>query len=236
MSDATLATTVIEAPGAHTATVIWLHGLGADGNDFVPAVPYLGLPGGHGVRFVFPTAEAIPVTINGGMVMPAWYDIRHMDLDARDRNDAAGLLRSVEQVRMLVDAEVAAGTPASRIVLAGFSQGGAVAIELALTYAEPLAALVALSTYVVDPDRIAATRTEANRSLPILQCHGTYDPMVPLASGARARQFLVGLDHTVAWHEYPVQHEVSAPELETIGAFLVASLDGPASRVGDLGP
>ncbi len=224
MSDSVLETTVIDAPGPHTATVIWLHGLGADGNDFVPAVPYLDLPDGHGVRFVFPTAEAIPVTINGGMVMPAWYDIRHMDLDARDRNDAAGLLRSVEQVRWIVDAEVAAGTPANRIVLAGFSQGGAVAIELALTYAEPLAALMAFSTYVVDPDRITATRTDANRGIPVLQCHGTYDPMVPLGSGLRAREFLVGLDHTVAWYEYPIQHEVSAPELETIGEFIVASL------------
>lgn len=229
MNDPPLQTVVLEPPGPHCATVFWLHGLGADGHDFVPAVPYLGLPEDHGVRFVFPTAEAIPVTINGGMVMPAWYDILHMDLGAKDRNDAAGLLRSVGQVRALVEREISQGVPADRIVLAGFSQGGAVAIELALTYAEPLAALVALSTYVVDPDRIAANRSEANRALRILQCHGTYDPMVPLASGERARDILVGLGHTVDWHTYPIQHEVSAPELERIGTFLTASLPPDAA-------
>ena len=230
MPDRTLETVIIDAPGPHTATVLWLHGLGADGHDFVPAVPYLRLPPGHGVRFVFPTAEAIPVTINAGMVMPAWYDILHMDLGAKDRNDAAGLLRSVERVRLLIEREVAAGIPSNRIVLAGFSQGGAVAIELALTYPQPLAALVALSTYVVAPERIQANRSDANRSLPILQCHGLYDPMVPLASGERARDFLRELEHAVAWHTYPIQHEVSAPELELIGRFLVASLEGASAR------
>ena len=224
MSHAPLETVVVDPQGPHSASVIWLHGLGADGHDFVPAVPYLRLPAGHGVRFVFPTAAAIPVTINAGMVMPAWYDILHMDLDAPDRNDAAGLLRSVERVRRLIDAEEALGIPTDRIVLAGFSQGGAVAIELALSYAKPLAALVALSTYVVAPERIRESRSAANRTLPILQCHGTHDPMVPLASGERARAFLESLDHTVTWREYPIQHEVSAPELETIGAFLTQSL------------
>ncbi len=224
MSETPLATVVLAAPGRHTATVIWLHGLGADGHDFVPAVPYLGIPEEHGIRFVFPTAEAIPVTINAGMVMPAWYDIRDMNLEAENRNDEAGLLRSVERVRRLVADEVASGVPPERIVLAGFSQGGAVAIELALTHTEALAGLVALSTYVVAPERILANLSAANRTLPVLQCHGTYDPMVPMSSGERARAFLEDLDYDVTWHEYPIQHEVSGPELELIGRFLTTSL------------
>jgi len=220
MNDLPLSTVVVAAPGPHTATVIWLHGLGADGNDFVPAVPHLGLPPEHGIRFVFPTATAIPVTINGGMVMPAWYDIRDMDLEARDRNDSDGLLRSVEAVRRLVAAEIAGGVAPERILLAGFSQGGAVAIELALTHPERLAGLVALSTYVVDRERIATCRTDANADIPVLQCHGEFDPMVPLSSGEAARTFLTGLGHDVSWHTYPIEHEVSPRELHRIGAFL----------------
>ncbi len=215
----------VPPPGPHDATVVWLHGLGADGNDFVPAVPYLGLPEGHGVRFLFPTAEAIPVTINAGMVMPAWYDIRSMDLGAKDRNDSAGLERSVAAVRAIVDAEVAAGIPSQRIVVAGFSQGGAVAFELALTHPEPLAGLVALSTYIVDRERIASEASEANASVPVLQCHGLYDPMVPLAFGEAARDWLVARGLTVGWQAWPIEHEVCAEELQTLGAFLGDALE-----------
>jgi phospholipase/carboxylesterase len=224
MSDSLLPCVEVKAPGAHTATVIWLHGLGADGNDFVPAVPYLGLPEDHGIRFVFPTATAIPVTINGGMRMPAWYDIRDMDLQAENRNDSEGLARSVASVRALVAREVAEGVPESRIVIAGFSQGGAVAIELALTYPASLAGLIALSTYVVDRRRIEATRTEANAGIPILQCHGHFDPMVPISSGEAAKTFLQGLGHEVTWCTYPIQHEVSPKELHQIGSFLTRQL------------
>ncbi len=224
MTDSTLETVVIEPPGLHTATVFWLHGLGADGHDFVPAVPYLNLSAEHGIRFVFPTAEAIPVTINAGMVMPAWYDIRDLNLEAKNRNDEAGLLQSVERVRRLVEAETEAGIPTERIVMAGFSQGGAVAIELSLTHSAPLAGLVALSTYVVAPDRIQENHNDANARIPVLQCHGTYDPMVPLASGERARAFLDEQGLEVIWHEYPIQHEVSGPELEVIGNFLQDTL------------
>lgn len=234
MQDTSLSCVELAPPGPHTATVIWLHGLGADGNDFVPAIPYLGLPGGHGIRFVFPTARAIPVTINGSMVMPAWYDIRDLDLDAADRNDTTGLLRSVEAVRALLQAEIERGVPSERIVMAGFSQGGAVAIELALTDPRPLAALIALSTYVVDRERIVANGTEVNGSLPVLQCHGHLDPMVPLASGEAARAFLEAQGHTVTWNAYPIGHEVSAPELQRIGSFLTEVLDdgGAASGQG----
>ncbi|MDA1195005.1 MAG: alpha/beta fold hydrolase [Planctomycetota bacterium] len=216
---------VLDAPGTHDATVLWLHGLGADGNDFVPAIPHLRLPDGHGVRFVFPTAEAIPITVNGGFVMPAWYDIRSMELEARDRNDAEGLARSVERVRALLVAEVAAGIDPRRIVVAGFSQGGAVALELALTHPEPLAALVLLSTYVVDPDRVRAQRQEANATIPILQCHGTHDSMVPLKRGEAAREFLVEHDYVLGWKAFPMDHEVCAEELDLIGRFLTDALD-----------
>ena len=219
-----LACIVRDPPSAPDAAVLWLHGLGADGNDFVPAIPFLGLPADHGIRFLFPTARAIPVTINGGVVMPAWYDILHLDLDAPDRNDAEGLARSVAAVRHLLDREVEGGIPAERIVVAGFSQGGAVAFELALTHPDRLAGLVAMSTYVVDRERIIAGRTEANAALPILQCHGAFDPMVPVTSGQRARAFLEGLGHGVDWHEYPIQHEVSPTELRRVGSFLAERL------------
>jgi phospholipase/carboxylesterase len=214
----------VEPSASPTASVIWLHGLGADGNDFVPALPYLGLPAEHGIRFVLPTATAIPVTINGGMVMPAWYDIRDMDLAAEDRNDSAGLLRSVASVRALVTRERARGIPSERIILVGFSQGGAVAIELALTHDERLGGLVALSTYVVDRERIENTRQTCNRELPILQCHGLFDPMVPPASGEAARDFLRGLGYDPLWCTYPIEHEVSPRELVQIGSFLGARL------------
>lgn len=229
MSTAPLDIVRLDPPGPHDATVIWLHGLGADGHDFPPAVPYLGLPREHGVRFLFPTAEAIPVTLNMGMVMPAWYDIRDMDLGAEGRNDSEGLAQSVARVRSILDAEVATGIDPRRIAIAGFSQGGAVAFELALTHPQPLAGLVALSTYIVDRERIAAERTEANKSVPILQCHGTLDPMVPLGFGEAARDWLVEQGYVVGWQDYAMEHEVSAPELALIGSFLRDALDlGPA--------
>lgn len=221
----------LDPPGPHDATVIWLHGLGADGNDFVPAIPHLGLPEGHGVRFLFPTARAIPVTLNMGMVMPAWYDIRDMDLGAEDRNDSEGLARSVASVRAILDGELATSEIApERVVVAGFSQGGAVAFELALTHPEPLAGLVALSTYIVDRERIAENRTGINQTLPIFQCHGTFDPMVPIAFGEAARDWLVDHDYVLRWGAYPMEHEVCLEELQHIGRFLQDALHLSASR------
>ncbi len=166
MSDDTLLPCVEqEPPGPPTAAVIWLHGLGADGHDFVPIIPELGLPAGHGVRFVFPHAPSIPVTLNAGYVMPAWYDIKSLD---RTGQDEAGIRRSEAEVRKLMAREIARGIPAEKILLAGFSQGGAVALFTALRYPDRLAGILALSTYLVAPEAIEAELSAANRRDPHL--------------------------------------------------------------------
>jgi len=203
---------------AATAAVLWLHGLGADGHDFVEAVPHLGL-GEAPVRFVFPNAPAIPVTLNAGMVMPAWYDIRDMDL--RRRHDEAGIRRSAEQIEALIAREVDdRGVPAERIVLAGFSQGGAMALHVGLRHRARLAGIVALSTYLVSEDSLGEEVAAANRETPIFQAHGTVDPMVAVERGAAARDRLRAMGYEVAWHDYPMAHQVCLEELEAIGAFL----------------
>jgi phospholipase/carboxylesterase len=175
--------------------VIWLHGLGADGSDFPPAVPLLDLSPDLAVRFVFPNAPSIPVTINGGMVMPAWYDIREGDL--RKRHDEQGLRSSAAHLVRLIERENERGIPCERIVLAGFSQGGAVAAQAALRYPEPLAGLVLLSTYLVAEESIEAERHNANRDLPIFQAHGTADPMVVPERGIEARDRLRELGYSL---------------------------------------
>ena len=198
--------------------VLWLHGLGADGHDFEPVVPELQLDPAVPVRFVFPHAPSIPVTINGGMVMPAWYDIEHMDLERRQ--DEEGLQRSVQHVAALIRRENERGVPTDNVILAGFSQGGAVALHAALRHPEPLAGLLLLSTYMLFPDRAAKERTQANEKIPIFQAHGTFDPMVPIAGGQAARRALEELAHDVEWHEYPMQHQVCMEELRDIGAWM----------------
>jgi len=212
----------IEPPGPARAAVIWLHGLGADGHDFETIVPELGLPAALGVRFVLPHAPAIPVTVNGGYVMPAWYDIRETDLDRR--GDREGLLRSVERVRALVDREVERGIPPSRIVVAGFSQGGAVVLHLGLTEPRPLAGILGLSTYLVDRDGLRNTNPPDRRP-PVFLAHGTLDPMVPLAGGEEARAVLTGLGYPVEWHTYTMPHSVCAEEIEDIGRWLSKVLE-----------
>lgn len=198
------------------AAVIWLHGLGADGNDFVPIVPELKLPTSMGVRFVFPNAPSIPVTINGGYVMPAWYDITAMDIDRTV--DTAQLIASAEQVRRLIDREVERGIPSERIVLAGFSQGGAVAYQTALTHIFPLAGLLCLSTYFATADSI--TPNTANQGIPIKVCHGIDDPVVPVVLGKRASRQLMERGYAVDYSEYPMQHEVCAAEIVDISRWL----------------
>jgi len=208
----------IEPDSTASSAVIWMHGLGANGHDFESVLPWLGLKAGHGVRFVFPHAPQIPVTLNAGMVMPAWYDITESDLSRR--HDREGILRSREAVRTLLSREVERGIGSSRIVLAGFSQGGAVALDTGLRHGDRLAGILALSTYLVLEDEIAADRDPANAGTPILQVHGTHDPMVPVERGQGARDQLRELGYPVRWQEYPMQHEVCPEELRLIGEWL----------------
>ena len=209
-----------------TATVLLLHGLGADGWDFVPIVGELQLP--IPVRFVFPHAPMRPVTVNAGYVMRAWYDIKSFTPEGRA--DAAGLAESVQLVNRYLDAEIARGIPASRIVLAGFSQGGAVALSAGLRFAERLAGLLALSTYLPFPARLEAGKSAANADVPILMCHGRMDPVVPIVMGIEARDVLGAQGYAVEWHEYPMQHEVCAAELAETAKWLRGVLAPQSSR------
>lgn len=206
------------APEAARASVIWLHGLGADGNDFVPLVPELRLAPALGVRFVFPHAAVRPVTINNGHSMRAWYDIT--SLDAKGRADASGLEESVGIITALVDAERAGGIDSGRIAIAGFSQGGAIALHAALRYPHRLAGLLALSTYLPCANELEHQVSEHNRAIPILMCHGTRDPVVVPAMGLAGRDWLVQRKYAVDWREYPMAHEVSRPEVDDISASL----------------
>lgn len=219
MSSSPLLECVVLEPGRPAdASVVWLHGLGASGYDFPPIVGELGLPEDHAVRFVFPHAPSIPVTVNGGMVMPAWYDILGMDFERRV--DEAGVRASAGRARDLIEREKAAGVPASRIVLAGFSQGGAIALHEGLRHPETLAGILALSTYLACDGNLEEERTEANLATPILQCHGTQDPMVTPRMGEAARDRLQALGHAVDWRTYPMAHQVCPEEIEHIGAWL----------------
>ena len=198
------------------STVILLHGLGADGNDFVPMVAELGLPAEMAVRFIFPNAPAIPVTINGGYVMPAWYDITEINIDRKI--DAAQLIASAENIRLLIDRETDRGIPSERIVLAGFSQGGAVAYQTALTYMQPLAGLLCMSSYFATRETI--TPNSANRKLPVFICHGTLDPMVPERMGREAQRELTARGYEVEYQSYPMEHAVCAREIGDISRWL----------------
>jgi len=214
----------VPPPGPVNSAVIWLHGLGADGHDFEPIVPHLGLGGDHGVRFVFPHAPRRAVTINMGLIMPAWYDIRELDL--RREHDERGVRESVEQVRALVAHEHERGLPFDRIVLAGFSQGGAIALYVALRYPETLAGIMALSCYLISEHSLENERHTANQSTPIFQAHGTEDPMVALARGSEARDRLQELGYAVEWKSYPMGHEVHPDQIRDIGAWLKLRLSG----------
>lgn len=209
------------------AAVVWLHGLGADGFDFVPLVPELGLPDSLPVRFVFPHAPVRPVTVNNGYAMRAWYDIKVLSSSALagpGMEDAPGIRASGEQVRALVDAQTAAGIDARKVIIAGFSQGGAVALQAGLRHPARLGGILALSTYLPLRDVVAGEVVAANRDVPILMCHGTADPIVPVALGERSRDTLKALDYPVEWRAYPMQHQVCAQEIADIGEWLRARL------------
>jgi phospholipase/carboxylesterase len=198
--------------------VLWLHGLGADGHDFEPIVPELGL--GFAARFVFPHAPMRPVTINGGMAMRAWYDI--IGFDARAREDAVGIRASAAAVTELIDRELERGMAADRIVLAGFSQGGAIALHTALREQRPLAGVLALSTYLPLAATLAAERSAANAGIPLFMAHGTADPVLPLELAESSRRALEKLGYAVDWHAYPMPHSVCMEEISAIGAWLSA--------------
>ncbi len=198
------------------ASVIWLHGLGADGHDFAPIVPELGLPTELAIRFIFPHAPAIPVTINNGYVMPAWFDILEMDIDRKV--DATQLLVSAAAINQLIDRELERGINSRRIVLAGFSQGGAVAYQVCLSHLQPLGGLIAMSTYFATSDSIELS--EVNRKLPIEIQHGSYDPVVPQALGIRAAEFLKDRGYTIAFRTYPMDHSVCPEQIAHISEAL----------------
>lgn len=209
---------VLEPATPARAAVIWLHGLGADGSDFVPIVPELGLPHDHGIRFVFPHAPVRPITINNGLAMRAWYDIP--SLTNLRQQDAAGIRDSARIVEALIAAQRDAGLPAARIVLAGFSQGGAITLHTGLRLRERLAGLLALSTYLPLAEQVAAEAVPPPQAPPILMCHGRHDPMLPLMLGSGSRDALQALGYDVRWREYDMAHAVCAEQIADIGAWL----------------
>ena len=204
-----------------SASVIWMHGLGADGNDFVPIVGELGLGGGPAVRFVFPHAPMRPVTINNGFVMRAWYDVSFGDLEGKSRQaDERGVRESQAQINALIEREEKRGVPASNILLAGFSQGGAVALHTRLRHPRKLAGVMALSTYLPLAESLPSEGSAVNKSTPVFMAHGMFDNVVPLVMGAGSMTFLAGLGYAVEWHQYPMQHSVCPEEIKDIGTWL----------------
>ena len=199
-----------------TASVIWLHGLGADGRDFEAIVPELSLDSSLAIRFIFPNAARIPVTVNGGVVMPAWYDILDMSIDRKV--DTKQLNQSADDIIALVEQEIAKGIPSERIILAGFSQGGAVAYQAALSYHKPLAGLLAMSTYLATADTIELNQN--NAKLPLMIMHGSQDPVVPEALGQFAKSFVTDKGYQCQYKTYVMPHSVCAEQIDDISQWL----------------
>jgi phospholipase/carboxylesterase len=208
----------IETAANPVCSIIWLHGLGADGNDFAPIVPELVSPQWPALRFVFPHAPVRPVTVNNGMAMRAWYDI--YGFDRLSQQDEAGVRQSIAQVEALIAREQERGVPNERILLAGFSQGGAIALAAGLRHAQKLAGIIALSTYLPIADSLAGERSAANASTPIFWGHGTFDPVVILQRGVDSRTALEALGYHVAWHTYPMAHAVCAEEIADLRQWI----------------
>lgn len=211
---------VVEPQVPANACVIWLHGLGDSGAGFAPVVPALGLPADHAVRFIFPHAPEQAVTINGGYIMRAWYDIKSMDL--HDRADMQGVLASEIQVAALIHAQIAAGIPSSRIILAGFSQGGVMSLFSGLRFTQKLAGIMALSCYLPTGDVLPSELSAANQETPILQLHGEQDDVVPLTAGMLAKNALVAGGYAVQWQTYPMPHSVLPVQLLDIGRWIMS--------------
>ena len=223
MSTPLLEAVEINPTGTPRACIIWLHGLGADGHDFEPLIPQLDIVDRLGVRVVLPHAPYRPVTINGGMEMPAWYDIRAADF--QQGQDSAGIQESGRQLRELIQREVDSGIPAEHILLAGFSQGGAIVLHAGLRYPQPLAGILALSTYVPLADSLATEATAANSQVPILMAHGMQDPVVPVKLALQSRDLLTALGYQVSWHSYPMPHAVCPEEISDVRDWLQQRLE-----------
>ena len=221
-----LETVEIATGESPAAAVIWMHGLGADGNDFVPIVRELDLSGCPPIRFVFPHAETMPVTINNGYVMRAWYDILGMGTDLVRREDEAGLRKSQKQIEALIAREIGRGIPAERIILAGFSQGCAMTLQTGLRYPQRLAGLICLSGYLPLAAMFKDERSAANLHTPVFMAHGRGDPVVQIARAEASRDLLKELGHPVEWHEYLMPHSVCEEEIDDIGAWMRRVLAG----------
>ena len=211
--------TIEKETGANpTVSIIWMHGLGADANDFVPLIPELDLAGLPAIRFIFPNAETMPVTINGGYVMRAWYDIVATDLGRQE--DEAGLRASQAKIEALIARENARGIPNQRIILAGFSQGCAMTLQTGLRQTKPLAGMMCLSGYVPIADKAAAEHTPESKQTPVFLVHGRMDPVIPIARATASRDLLVEWGYNVEWHEYAMQHSLCQEEVDHISAWL----------------
>lgn len=222
-----LETIELETGNNPAASIIWMHGLGADGNDFVPIVNELDLSGAPPIRFIFPHAPMQPVTINNGHVMRAWYDVSFGDLEGRSRKaDEKGLRASQSAIGRLIEREMARGVAAHDIVLAGFSQGGAIALQTGLRHPQQLAGVMALSTYLPLAESFAQEAAPANSGTPVFMAHGTHDPVVPYAMGTKSRDILMQAGYTVEWHDYAMQHSVCMEEVRDIGAWIRRVLGG----------
>ena len=218
----------IETGDNPTYCVIWMHGLGADGNDFVPIVPEINLPASPAIRFIFPHAPQQPVTINGGYVMRAWYDIVAPDLTAQQ--DKNGILASEKAICELIDQQVTQGIDPQRIVIAGFSQGGAMALHIGLRTQHMLAGIMALSCYVPLMDELPVENADQDRALPIFMGHGIYDAVVPVDAGIVSRRYLEARGYTIQWHDYPMEHSVCVEEITDIGRWLKSIIANESTR------
>lgn len=222
MSEHTLPYVEVNPYSKAQATVIWLHGLGDSGNGFAPIVPDLKLPDELGIRFVFPHAPTRPVTINNGMSMRAWYDITSLDFN--NRADSQGVKESSELVANLIEAEIAQGIPANKIVLAGFSQGGVIALNLGTRFEKSLGGIMSLSSYMSEPEKLSDEAHPANKTTPIFVAHGTQDEVVPIFMGNTAYKVLESNGYHATWHEYAMQHNVCMAQLNDISNWLQEKL------------
>ena len=213
------------------ACVIWLHGLGASGDDFVPVVPHLKLPQGPNIRFIFPHAPAMPVTCNGGYIMPAWYDI--LALSEIRKIEPGGLLQSRDRINAIIDQQIGQGIATDRIIVIGFSQGGAVAYHAALTYPQKLAGLIALSTYLPEPALLEQQDRSANQTSPVRIAHGDFDDMVTERASKLAYDWLQKQGYDVTWQRYPMAHEVCISEIRQIGQWIGEMLKHPRAGIAD---